>query len=265
MKAKLNIQTTIQNGITKLGNCYFSPPFKVMNITEDKTAKELHLMLMSTSPGILDEDAFEIRIDVVENGSLQLHTQSYQRLFTMIKGATQDLEVYMQDNSSFTYLPHPSVPHKDSIFKAKNRIFLSNNCQFIWGEIITCGRSLKEEVFTFSKYHNSTEIFLNNKLIIKENIVMQPSLIHPSGMGQLEGFTHQASLLIINDAIDNETFNNAINDYLQQQVEIDYGISTTHTNGIIIRILGYKAEQLYNYINHIAVLAKTLKPVIYAA
>ena len=263
MIAKINIQTTLQNGITKLGNCYFSPPFKVMNITEDKKSNHLNLMLMNSSPGILDEDAFEIKIEVVENGSLQLHSQSYQRLFTMTKGAIQEMEIKLNDNSSFTYLPHPSVPHKDSIFRAKNKIYLGNNCKLIWGEIITCGRTLKDEVFTFSKYHNSTEIFLNRKLILKENIVMQPSLVHPEKMGQLEGYTHQASLIIIDKIIDNNLFTNEVNDYLVQQTEIDFGISTTHTNGIIIRILGYKGEPLFNFLNHIAALAKALKPEIY--
>ena len=64
MIAKLHIQTTLNNGLTKLGSCYFSPPFKVMNITEDKTAKQLQLMLMSSSPGILDEDEYEMKIEV---------------------------------------------------------------------------------------------------------------------------------------------------------------------------------------------------------
>jgi urease accessory protein len=236
-----------------------------MNITEDKKSNHLNLMLMNSSPGILDEDAFEIKIEVVENGSLQLHTQSYQRLFTMTKGAKQNMEVTLNDNATFTYLPHPSVPHRDSIFKAKNKIYLGNNCKLIWGEIITCGRILKDEVFTFSKYHNSTEIFLNRRLIIKENIVMQPSFINPSKMGQLEGYTHQASLLIIDETIDTDLFTNEVNDYLQQQNEIDFGISTTHTNGIIIRILGYKGEPLFNFLNHIAALAKALKPEIYVA
>ena len=53
------------------------------NITEDKTGATLQLMLMSSSPGILDGDEYKIKIELEENCSLQLHTQSYQRLFNM--------------------------------------------------------------------------------------------------------------------------------------------------------------------------------------
>ena len=40
-------------------------------------------MLMSSSPGILDEDKYLMKIEVAEGCALKLHTQSYQRLFTM--------------------------------------------------------------------------------------------------------------------------------------------------------------------------------------
>jgi urease accessory protein len=237
----------------------------VMNITEDKQGKDLHLMLMSSSPGILDEDEYELRVDVVENGSLQLHTQAYQRLFNMVIGAKQTMQVHLQQGSSFTYLPHPSVPHESSIFTAKNKIHLSNNCNLIWGEILTCGRKLNGEIFSFSKYHNITEIFLNNKLIIKENLLMQPLLVNPNFMGQLAGFTHQASLIIINQNIDATEFTDMVHEYLQRETEIDFGVSITQTNAIIVRILGNKAEQLFKCLKHIAALVQTSKLVSHAS
>jgi urease accessory protein len=88
---------------------------------------------------------------------------------------------------------------------------------------------------------------------------MQPSLCDPTQLGQLEGFTHQASLLIINETLDIDLFTTTVNGYLQQQTEIDFGISTIATHGIIVRILGFKAEQLLNDLKHIAALVHTFK------
>ncbi len=272
MKAKLHIQTTFNNGQTKLGNCYFSPPFKVMNITEDKTTKQLQLMLMSSSPGILDEDEYEMKIDVAANAALHLHTQSYQRLFNMQKGAKQLMEVHLQKGSSFTFLPHPSVPHKKSIFTTRNKIYLHDECSLVWGEILTCGRKLSTgllsengEVFSFSKYHSITEVFLNSKLIIKENLLMQPLLVNPNLMGQMEGFTHQASLILLNNEMNVAEAGDVINDFLMLQNEIIFGVSATGVNGLIIRILGYKAAQLHDCLKNIAALLQTQKPVSHAS
>jgi len=63
MIAKLHIETISKKGITCLKQSYCTPPFKVANITEDKSSNRLQLMLMSSSPGILDDDEYELKIE----------------------------------------------------------------------------------------------------------------------------------------------------------------------------------------------------------
>ncbi len=264
MIAELHIQTALRNNITFLKKAYCTTPFKIANITEDKKHKTLNLMLMSSSPGILDGDEYEIKIEVEKDCALNLQTQSYQRLFNMKVGALQNMEVHLQDGASFCFIPHPSVPHESSIFTAKNKIFLSNNCDLIWGEVLTCGRKLSGEVFLFSKYHNVTEIFLNNKLIIKENLLVQPSLVDVNAIGQLEGYTHQATLIYLNEKAAVKTLIKAITEFLSAQNEIAFGITAAPKNGIIIRLLGYKAEQLFDCLKTIADLHLTKNKMEYA-
>src|SRR5204862_1577227 len=138
--------------------------------------EQLQLMMMCSSPGILDNDDYEIKISLDEDCKVQLHTQSYQRLFQMQTGAKQCTEVHLKEGASLVYLPHPAVPHAQSIFTSINKIYLSKKSSLIWGEILTCGRQLKAEVFTFSKYHNITEVCMEGRLIIKENLQMQHAL-----------------------------------------------------------------------------------------
>jgi urease accessory protein len=259
MNAQVHIEAVTQNGITCQGKSYFTPPFKVANITEDKRSPWLHLMLMNSSPGILDEDQYAIKIEVGENALLHLHTQSYQRIFTMKNQATQLLEAHLQKNAVFIHLPHPSVPHENASFTIHNKIFLTPESDLVWGEVLTCGRKLNGEVFRFSKYHSVTDIFINNKLVIKENLLMQPSLIDPRGLGQLEGFTHQASLICFNrNGMGTECLDE-IHDYLSGEQGILHGISSTAGNGMIVRILGNGAEQLHQHLTAIAFLVQQQK------
>src|SRR4051812_49392668 len=159
MIASLHIETALRENKTYLKNCFFSTPFKVANITEDKAERCLQLMLMSSSPGILDGDEYYLKVELPDGCSLKLHTQSYQRIFNMKKGASQNMQVYVGKNSSFYYLPHPSVPHKMSDFVATNKIYLSARCTLTWGEVLTCGRKLSGEEFKFNRYQSITEIF----------------------------------------------------------------------------------------------------------
>lgn len=251
MISELYIKTALRQNITYLEKAYCTQPFKVANITENKKNETLQLMLMNSSPGILDGDEYKMKIELAKGSSLQLKTQSYQRLFAMKKNASQTLEVFLDDDSSFCFLPHPVVPQETSSFFSKNKIFLSDACNLIWGEVLTCGRKLNGEVFRFSKYHSVTEIFLNNKLVIKENLFIDPAKINVNAIGQLEGYTHQATLIYLNKNSINDLIKN-ISEYLSTQTEIAFGVTSAPVNGFIIRLLGQKAEQLYDCLKFIA-------------
>ena len=254
MIANLHIQTILRGRVTCLGKAFFTPPFKVANITEDKKAATLQLMLMSSSPGILDEDRYHLKIELAANTSLQLHTQSYQRLFDMKLGAEQHTELHLQPGASFCFLPHPSVPHANARFMATNNIYLSHGCRLLWGEIITCGRKLNGEIFHFSKYHSLTSIFIENRLAIRENMLIVPDAVDITGMGLWEGFTHQASLIYMDENTTVEESTQLINTYLSRQPGIAYGITAAPVRGLVVRLLGYKAEQLFDCLKTMAAI-----------
>ncbi len=257
MNAQLHIQVAERNEFSYLRKAFFTTPFKVMNITEDKKGKQLHLMLMSSSPGILDGDEYDMKIEVEQNCSLQLHTQAYQRLFNMKQGATQQMNVHIEEGASFSYLPHPSVPHEQSIFTSRNNFYLGSNCQFLFGEILTCGRKLNGELFLFSKYHSITNIYINDKLMIKENLLMQPSVINVHTIGQLEGYTHQASMIYLEAGFDIKNIQQQMIELLSVEKNMEVGITAAPVNGLIIRLLGNGAEQLYECLQRIQKLLKT--------
>jgi urease accessory protein len=258
MIAKLNIQVAMQNGNTFLKNSFCNQPLKLADITEDRNDHKLRLMLMSSSPGILDNDDYRINIHLDEQCSVELETQSYQRLFKMKMGARQEMEVRMQKGSSFIFLPHPSVPHESSIFSSTNKFYLSEDCLLIWGEVLTCGRKLNGEVFRLSSYHSVTEIFLLGKLVVKENLLVNPALINVNLLGQLEGYTHQATLTCVGSMLRPGIIEN-IYDLLLQENDISFGVSALSVDGFIVRLMGYKAEQLHSILKLIAVHVTTHK------
>lgn len=263
MIAELQIKVTASGSASFLQNSYCTTPLKVMNITEERNSKQLHLMLMSSSPGILDGDRYNIKIDVAENASLHLHTQAYQRLFQMKGEATQQLNIDIADGASFVFLPHPSVPHRQSSFVSRNTFYLGNYNLFIFGEVLTCGRKLNGEAFLFTKYHSITEVYSHNKLVIKENLLMQPATINVQAIGQLEGYTHQASMIYLEENIDVKNLQSLIIQLLAAEKNIEIGITAAPISGLIIRLLGNGAEQLYNCLQRIYTLIKTNNKVHY--
>ena len=202
MISDLHIITSLRDSVTYLKKLYFTAPFKVADVTENKRDRQLHLTLMSSSPGILDGDEYQMKIELESGCALRLYTQAYQRLFNMKNSASQQVDFHLGKNSSLYFLPHPVVPHYESNYSARNRIYLSENCCLIFGEILTCGRKLNGELFKFSRFHNLTEVYLNEKLVVRENLLIEPSNINMGAIGQLEGFTHQASMIYLHEQAD---------------------------------------------------------------
>ena len=71
-------------------------------------------------------------------------------------------------------------------------------------------------------------------------------------VGLLEGFTHQASLIYLNERIDGKMLVEAISAILSPQPGIIFGITAAPVSGLIIRMLGNKAELLYDNLKSIA-------------
>lgn len=243
MISKVTIECVEKNGITQLKSAYFTTPFKVVEVREDKKNPMLELMLMSSSPGVLDEDELSFDYILNENCQLEITTQSYQRLFAMEKSAVQKTNVVVKENAMLCYLPHPCVPHKDSNFKSLNTIYLEKNANLIWGEIFTCGRKLKEEIFEFTQFQNRTETYQERKLIYFENLCLNPSKRNPLNIGQFEGFTHQLSLVCIGESFKSVLLKEQLNEFLENK-DCLFGVSEAPSNGLMIKILGFKAEKL---------------------
>lgn len=243
---KLTITGGYKNGRSYLKDTFFTRPFRVADISEHRDDPALYLMVMSSSPGILDGDHYDIHIDVETGCRLQLQSQSYQRLFQMRNGAKQLQHITLHPGSELSYVQHPVVPHENAIFKGHNKIVLDDNCRFTFGEIITCGRKLSGEIFRYTTFHAITEVYHKKKLIVKDNVLLQPQRIPVDVTGQLEGYTHQATLLYVSTAADDlSEMPDRWHELLAGETGVETGISRAGPQVVALRMLGNGGEQLY--------------------
>ncbi|RXJ52684.1 urease accessory protein UreD [Gelidibacter gilvus] len=238
---------------TILKDVYFTPPFNLVEVRENKKNPLLEMMVMSSSPGILNDDFYDINIEVIDGSSLNLQTQSYQRIFVSEKGTNQQMHISVGDRAYFSHVPHPVVPHKGARYTAKSTIHLKNNSTLLWGEILTCGRKYmgEGELFQFKKHHAITEIYQEDVLIFKDNLYIVPEEINLKEFGQYEEYTHQGSLFFIAPATDVTERMDNISNRLSKEEGISYGISKLLDNAYVLRILGNEGQQLYKLFTEI--------------
>ncbi len=260
MNALLHLEVESVHGHSRLRDAFVNTPFKLAVLPALHDAGELVLMVMNASPGILDGDQYTFRIQLHQGARLRLQTQAYQRIYEMKQGARQHWQVQLDEGASWVYLPHPTVPHTRSAFSSTAEFRLCTHHHFVYGEVLTCGRKHNGEVFSFTRYHSQTRIFLNGRLILHENLLMEPGRLPVQTPGQLEGYSHQASLIILNPLLNSQALRTRLLECFQQEQGIVAGISAAPVNGLVIRLLGYGAEQLHACLRQAETLSRAYLP-----
>ncbi|OOF45572.1 urease accessory protein UreD [Rodentibacter trehalosifermentans] len=264
MKSKLKLSTKLSNGKTQLAEYFATPPFKVMTLPNHSGIWQqgLNAMQMSSSPGVLAGDLLEIQISLAKSTALSLNTQAFTRVQAMNEkeSAEQITHIHLAEYSRLFYLPHPLVLHKDSAFKQKTTIEMQPNSELIYGEIIAIGRVLNGERFAFRQFSSHLNIYAlqhNGKKypLLSDCIQWHPALMRLTALSQMENYTHQGALIYLNrgkSAVELKGILQRIHAHLAEEKSMLVGASLLNSEGIIIRVLGYRAEPIQALFHQIA-------------
>ncbi len=206
------------------------------------------MMQMSTSPGVLSGDRYDIEYVVESGARLHLASQSYQRLYDMDGEAQQSVSVTIGDGAHFSQVPHPIVPHRNSAYSSHTQVRMGEGSTFMQSEIITCGRRHHGEEFLFRNFSNSVEIYDldGRRLRLKDRVWLNPQQMPLQGCGLLEGWTHHGTLIFQStQSGDQREAIEQIYREFESSTDILFGISATHYNGFVVRILGSGGEPIF--------------------
>lgn len=241
----LYIKTKFEKNKSIIADSYFTAPFKIAKPFYEPDKKTANIILMSASAGVMEGDCYKINMDVGMDSAVSLQGQSFSKIHKMETGyARQDNNFVIRENAFFDYDPKPTIPFAGSSFISNSVCYLEKGAQYIFSEILSCGREKSGERFQFRQFRNSNRVYYCNKLIFLDNQFLVPATQKVEGTGFLEGYTHQATLAYFSEN-NNCNLVEKINDLLDSaESEVEAGVSTLHKNGVIVRILGYSSDFL---------------------
>ncbi len=252
MEASIKLIVGYKGGRSYLRSLYVTPPFRVVSVGQLHFDGGAYLMQMSTSPGVLSGDRYDIEMEVEEGAHLQMKSQSYMRIYDMDGEAHQEMRIKVGDNAHFSQVAHPIVPHRNSAFFTRSMVELGENSSFLQSEIITCGRKFHGEEFLFREFSNSVEVRHEGRLRLKDRVWLSPKRMPLLSCGLLEGYSHQATLIY--QTTGNQDIKATIKDIHNMLAEvhgIEFGVSMTHYPGFVIRMLGSGGEALFNTLERV--------------
>ncbi|PAF51597.1 urease accessory protein UreD [Helicobacter sp. 13S00477-4] len=238
-ETKLSLKTKIGlNGKCIIEDTFFTPPLKLMSpFYEDDTA---NIMLISVSAGLMEGDHQEMDFDIGQDCKVKLTSQSFEKIHNTQKGfASRNTQIKIANNATFDFSPLPIIPFANSDFRGSTTIYLKTNSNLIYSEIITAGRTSRDEIFAFKNFSSKLKIYKENKPIFFDNTLLDPKTIELNNVCLFDNYTHYLNLIIIGNQIPQE--------YLKETIiksNLNIGISELQTGGFCIKALSKNSEDL---------------------
>lgn len=234
-------------------------------------------MPLCASAGIMAGDSQEFSYHVKEGADLEILPQSFEKIHKMDEGsASRTIEVQVDKNAALYYYPQPVIPFAQSAFDSKMTIHLEDETSKLFLlEIISCGRNAHEERFQYRRFSSKVLLYRGEKLIYRDNTRYEPDKMPMEGIGLYEGYTHMANLFLSKlcnrdnvdggketniDGMDIKKQMNSsgtgrtsdrtaelqekIWQILDEDSEIDGGVTRLTTGDLALRIFGHRAQKL---------------------
>ncbi len=244
-KSELHVKAVQEHGKTRLEDCCFTAPFKVMSPFYDEQNR-MSLMLISVSAGIMEGDTQDIRIEAEPGTWMEIISQSYEKIHKMTPGGATRRRTTLKvaREATLLYMPLPAIPFAESAFENETEIYLEDDTsRLFYGEIISCGRAARGERFAYRRYKSRTKIRQGEQLIYLDNALYEPEQQELEGFCMFEGYSHLSSLLIINVKVSVQQEEELLR-ILEETERIEGGYTRTGHGDLCVRMLANEADVL---------------------
>lgn len=153
--------------------------------------------LINPGGAYLGGDRFEIDLHLEPGSSLNLGTQSATKIYRTPQGpAVQNTRIYLGEGAVLENLPDPVIVYREGSYVQSTLVEIEPSAMYIAAENLTPGWSPDARHFAFNKLHMRTEIRMQGRPLVVDNLRLVPSR-GTSGLGIMEGFSHSGSLMVV--------------------------------------------------------------------
>ncbi len=254
----LELQTN-DKGKTIMTRQFSQVPLQIQKILylEKSLPQMAYLYVISPSGGILQGDRFRTDVALKNKAIAHMTTQSATKIYNMnVNFASQMLNISVDENCYFEYIPDQIIPYKNSRYYQKVELNVHKNSTLIYSEILTSGRVAMKESFEYDicyfKTHCKDQY---KKTRFLENIKIEPKKQKLRNFGILGEYEIVGTIYILTrKGIIGELQNDIDKDW---NSEVLVGTSILpDESGIIIRMLGKKTDKIFEVVFRILEISR---------
>lgn len=203
--------------------------------------------LLHLGGGYVEGEIYKNSITVKEGAKAIITTQAPTKVYKCEKHkepSQQQSKIKMEKNSVLEYISDNVILYKNAVYNQDTEIYMNKDSTLIYTDGITSGWSPDGMKFQYEYVRMKNKIYIDNKLILLDNLQLSPREYDVTDLGLLEGYINFGTMVVINKNISQEDVEIAREIIEGLNLDIKFGVSMLEENGFIIRILGNLTQHI---------------------
>ncbi len=230
---------------------YHTSPLKIAKTFHEDAngAKQLAVVQMDVSPGLLEGDRYRFDWQLREGTWLYATNQAYTRVHPCEDGGDARLtqRFALERNAILEWMPEPVMLYRDARFLCDTEIDLAEGAICIMSEIVSPGRLSRGESFAYAAYDNRLTVRHNGELAHYQRQRWEPDALPLRNAGCFGEYTHVGSFSIFSDRVNAATaaqLRGWLSALPELEEDVRWGVSHTARYGVVVQAAGMAAWRL---------------------
>lgn len=264
---EFNIVLENINGTTVVSDKRFGGLIKISPTMHLDSEKISAYYILGLGGGYVEGEKYKYSVLVKNNARAIITTQAATKVYKCLneKAAIQEIQLKIEGNGILEYITDNVILYKDALYKQDNEIYLDKDSTLIYSDGITSGWSVTGEAFSYSRLQLRTKVYMDNVLVLLDNLLINPIEDDVTKLGYFEGYENFGTLLVINKKITNEIIDALRLSLKNLNLDINFGLSEIEVNGFVLRVLGHSTQNVdeaiklcHNYVRKVLFNSKEL-------
>lgn len=203
--------------------------------------------LLHLGGGYIEGEVYKNLIELKENAKVIITTQAPTKVYKCEKNkeaSYQQTKVFMEKNSVLEYITDSAILYKNAVYKQDTEIHMDKNSTLIYTDGITSGWSPDGAKFQYESVQMRNKIYVDEKLLLLDNLQLNPREYDVTGIGLLEGYVNFGTMLVVDKRITEADVEEAREIINALGLDIKFGVSLLEDNGFIVRVLGNLTQEI---------------------
>ena len=235
-----------KNGKTIINDIYHKGVLKVSHTIYLDKEKIPCYFFMHMGGGYIEGESCSNYIELKKGSRCVITTQAPTIIYQSRskKKCKQYSMINLEEESVLEYILDNTILFKDARYEQNTEIHLHKSSSLIYADGITAGWSPEGENFKYKSVQLKSNVYINNKLVLLDNLIINPSENDVTKLGFFEEYSNFGTLLVINKEINDLVINDLRKIIGELNLPIDFGVSKLEVNGFVLRVLGNLSQHI---------------------